>query len=61
MEKCETRHDPRPKCPACGEIMVDAVWDFDWSHETVETECGYCEVPITINRYVEVSFTTKLR
>lgn len=50
-------------CPCCGKRMND-LWDHEWDgleDESVETECGHCDAPITIERRQRVSYHVRSR
>jgi hypothetical protein len=44
-----------PECPHCGEELTD-LWDYGWDDdfedESINSECGWCEKPVTIKRRV---------
>lgn len=45
------------RCPHCQKPLRD-LWDYGWGAyvERIETECGNCEMPITIRRIMQVTY-----
>ena len=63
MSAAETHSDGNEiACPHCGKVMRD-LWDYHWSNndDCIDTECGWCEEPITLSRVVSVDYTCKVR
>jgi hypothetical protein len=59
-DSLDLKYNPYPVCPYCGRKYRDA-WElsFDGDMEgSTEVECGGCEKPYTIQRNVEVTYST---
>ena len=55
-ERLKTFQESEPTCPVCGQTYLD---DFELADET-EIECPNCYAQLSVERIVDVSYTTTL-